>query len=608
MEKKNNSTSPHSSPGLIFHPLRLQIATLLQQNLVALFPESAEQVFLSIEWLYHQIVIPPELKQGHYSFPCFQISKILKIPPPQLAKTIFEKLQNLATPNHLTKVQPLGPYLNFYLELPFLASLLGTLIHSQEYFKFFKNFALHHPRPKTMVEYSQPNTHKMLHVGHMRNVCLGLSLVQLFKYCGTPTLACTYPGDQGTHVAKCLWYMKKFNQLPPKLHKGAWLGELYSKAHHLLEEQLGTPFEENNRKDLTQILHQLHQKNGEYYNLWQETRQWSLDLMREVYQWIGVEFDFWFYESEVDEASLKLVDQFYAQGIFKLDQGAIGMDLSAEGLGFCLLKKSDGNGLYATKDLELARRKFSEHQIEKNIYIVDNRQSLHFKQVFKTLEHMGFEHAKNCTHLAYEMVELIDGPMSSRKGNIVPLQQLIDQMQTTIKERYLLKYEHDWPAKEIIETTQKIANAAIKYGMLKIDPQKKIIFEMDEWLKIDGNSGPYLLYTYARVQAILRKNAISASFHTATLHYHELSEEQLLIKLWQFNDKVWDAAEKYAPSLLTTYLYELCQDLNTFYAHCSIAHAENESIKNSRLYLLQLFQVVLQQGLSLLGIATVERM
>ena len=207
--------------------------------------------------------------------------------------------------------------------------------------------------------------------------------------------------------------------------------------------------------------------------------------MQAVYEWADVKFDSWYWESDVDASSVKLINEYYEKGLFVKDDGAIGIDLKAEKLGFCLLLKSDGTGLYATKDLELARRKFIDHKVEKSIYIVDNRQSLHFKQVFKTLEKMGFDNAKNCYHLQYEMVELSDGAMSSRKGNIVALQELIDQMVNTIKNHHLEKYKNDWSDAEIDSVANIVASGAIKYGMTRVDSNKKIIFDMDEWLKLD---------------------------------------------------------------------------------------------------------------------------
>ena len=241
-----------------------------------------------------------------------------------------------------------------------------------------------------MIEYSQPNTHKELHVGHMRNLCLGNSIVEILKYTKHKVYSVTYPGDVGTHVAKCLWYLNHHNKTEaPPARKGAWLGEMYSKANNLLEDQKGTDKEEFNRTELTEILKQLESKKGEYFNRWKETREWSISLMEELYSWADISFDRWYWESELDSSSLTMAKKYYEEGIFIKSEGAIGMDLSEDKLGFCMAIKSDGTGLYATKDIELAQRKFDEYDINNNLYVVDKRQSHHFKQVFKVLEKLN---------------------------------------------------------------------------------------------------------------------------------------------------------------------------------------------------------------------------
>ncbi len=552
--------------------------------------------------LYHYLGHCPKPELGQYTFACFIIAKSWQMPPPQIAQLIQNKLP---CDSIIVKATATGPYLNFHLNLDSVLKLLLTEIQQTTF--FHPQFYNH--QEKIMVEYSQPNTHKEMHVGHMRNVCLGAAVVKLYQYLGHEVISCTYPGDMGTHVAKCLWYYKKNHLTPSENRKGAWLGSIYSKAHLELESQRGTENEDKNRQELTAIIQEMHSGKGEYFDLWKITRQWSLELMQEVYKWVGVSFDHWFFESEVDEKSLKLVEEFYKKGIFVKDQGAIGIDLSADGLGFCLLKKSDGNGLYATKDLELARLKFEQFHITKNVYVVDVRQSLHFNQVFKTLEKMGFEQAKQSYHLSYEMVELPDGAMSSRKGNIIPIQTLIDEMELTLKNQYLHKYKNEWTTAEIDLCAHRIANAAIKYGMLKIDPIKKIVFDLSEWLKIDGNSGPYLLYSYARAGAILNRAQFDVKkMDTQLIQVKENAETELLMKMWSFHEAAFDAAEKNSPNILCNYLYELCQQLNTFYAQCNIMNAPDNNSKQTRLYLLSSFRSVLKYGLSLLNIELVEKM
>src|SRR5690606_24747408 len=367
----------------------------------------------------------------------------------------------------------------------------------------------------------------------------------------------------------------------PTERKGAWLGAMYSRAHNLLEDERVSDKEEANRNELTEILKQLEKKSGEYFDLWQETRQWSIELMNDVYKWAHVDFDVWYWESEVDSASVKLAMEYYDKGLFIKDEGAIGIDLSDHKLGFCMLLKSDGNGLYATKDIELARRKFQDYHIEKNIYVVDKRQEHHFKQVFKVLELMGFENAKKCFHLQYDFVELPDGAMSSRKGNIVPLQSLIENMVQMIKDQYLNRYAQEWSKEQIEETAQIVAKGAIKYGMTRIDPSKKIVFDMQDWLKLDGESGPYIQYAYARINSMTTKLGAPTS---KEISVNAPQEKELMAHMMNFHHVIQQATEQYKPSVLTSYLYDLARAYNSFYAECPVGSA-SEPTRSSRLML-----------------------
>lgn len=575
-----------------------ELKKAISQAIIASFPEFE----INEREIYSLIGEPPNLEMGHYAFACFTLSKALKKAPVQISQILSEKI---TTNSVIEKVIAQGPYVNFFVSAKAFGENVIADILSDQYFQ--KTITDH--TPKTMIEYSQPNTHKELHVGHMRNLCLGNALVRIKRYCNQDVIAVTYPGDSGTHVAKCLWYLKYHNQEPiPEKNKGEWLGRMYSTANLKLEDELGTDKEENNRSQLTEILKQLHAGSGEFFDLWKETRQWSLDLMNKTYDWADVKFDRWFFESEMDAPSLKLCQSYYEKGIFVKDQGAIGMNLEEDKLGFCLLIKSDGTGLYATKDVALAISKFEEFKVQKNIYIVDSRQAFHFKQVFKVLEKIGFEQARDCYHLPYEMVELTDGPMSSRKGNIVALSDLIRNMEETIKTNYLNKYT-DWSKEQIDQTAKDIASGAIKYGMVKMDNNRKIVFDMNEWLKLDGDTGPYLQYVYARINSLANKIGFDQNLFdiddTSTLI--NKAELALCQKLSFFNEQVLKAHEQNKTNILTTYLFELGKLYNSFYAECPIQSAE-EKLKNARLALSLATAKTIQKGLELLGIHTPARM
>lgn len=573
-------------------PLKWELAHKIQDALTKLGVENTQ------EEIYNALGAPPQLSMGHMAFACFPYAKILRKSPAQIAKDLGELIEPGAP---IGEVLPTGPYLNFNFSTAAMGTSAIQPILKGEFFKR----ELTRDTPKTMVEYSQPNTHKELHVGHMRNMCLGDCLIRVNKYCGYDIISATFPGDVGTHVAKCLWYLKYRNTEPvPETGKGAWLGNMYTRANAALEEE-DNP---ENKEILTAILKELEAGEGEYFDLWKETREWSIKLMKEVYEWIGIDFDIWYWESEVDASSAKLAREYYEKGVFIESKGAIGMDLSAENLGFAMILKSDGTGLYLTKDIELARRKFDDYQIERNIYIVDQRQSHHFSQVFTVLDKMGFENAKNCYHLAYNFVELPDGAMSSRKGNIIPISSLTEQMSQSVIDEHLNAYRGDWPDEEIQNTADILAKGAIKYGMLRIDTTKKIVFDMKQWLRKDGESGPYIQYTATRINSMTTKLNYSPDAEVDWSTLQEDEEKFLMVKMAQFNDVIVGACTSYQSNQICVYLYDLAKQFNTFYNAHSIKQTEDPILKNTRLALSRAVSVLLTKGLDLLGIEVPNRM
>ena len=607
--------------------IRSLAAVEIQQGILILGSELQIPIDqISTSQIAEALVEAPSSVLGDLAYGCFSLAKQFKKSPAEIAKRLAdvlatqektEKSSSAGQVSCLRSAQAVGPYLNlFFTAATYERLLLNPIVTPSNQPEIDPKTSLgtyfqapiYSETPRTMVEFSQPNTHKEMHVGHMRNLCLGDALIRLHRFAGYEIISSTYPGDVGTHVAKCLWYMKTHNKEDiPSENRGEWLGRMYSLAHLRLEEEVGTPQEALNREALTTILRQLEQKDGEYFELWKTTRAWSIDLMKQVYAWAEVSFDMWYWESDVDAESIKYVNSLFHQNKLVQSQGAIGMNLEAEGLGFCLLLKTDGTGLYATKDLELARRKFQDFKIEKSIYVVDLRQALHFKQVFKVLEKLGFPQANNCYHLQYNYVELPDGPMSSRKGNIIPITQLISKMQEIVKNNFLNRYVGDWSQEEIDLVASQVAKGAIKYGMLRIDTNKKIVFDMEEWLKIDGESGPFIQYSVARIQSLCLKFGYQPGPIQAELLCHP-TEKEILAHLLNFKSVVGRCVEGLSPSSLCTYLYQLAKKFNHFYHECSIGQAETEELKQARLKLVKASGEVLKTGLRLLGIPSPERM
>lgn len=583
---------------LLHDDIKRELAQLLQTGL------SQMGVDESIETLYSRLGPVPKTAVGHLAFAMFPYAKQLRNAPPKLAA---ELASHLPESDLVVESVPQGPYLNFLINPAKLGEWVAGPILDGSYFEK----ELTRDTPRTMIEYSQPNTHKELHVGHMRNLALGDALIRLHRYAGYDILSATFPGDVGTHVAKALWYMKFHNTDPiPEKGKGEWLGQMYVNGTGMLASIDGTPEGDEAKKQLTIILKQLEAGEGEYYDLWRETRQWSIELMEAVYKWADVEFDSWYWESDVDSDSVAYVKEQHARGMFTESDGAIGMDLSDDNLGFALLLKRDGTGLYATKDVELARRKFQDHGIQKSVYIVDARQSYHFKQVFKVLEKMGFEQAKDCYHLAYNYVEGKDGTFATRSGNTVPLISLIKTMQNAIQDNYLKPQieQGRLTSEEATQIAETVAKGAIKYGMIRVDPAKKIVFDMDEWIKIEGDSGPYQQYTFARINSLLRVQGYDPNGPIDWTLPDDPREIELMAMASRFNETAVAAAEGYKPNNLTSYLYDLARLYNNVNNSIIIRDVQDPALKNSRLALAAMVAKVIEKGMEIMGISVPEKM
>ena len=501
----------------------------------------------------------------------------------------------------------MGPYVNITVAPNELAKLNLTALNADHSVKAVTPENKHN----YLIEHSQPNTHKELHIGHARNSILGDTLCRLLRQAGHDVHAENYHGDEGAHVAKCLWYMHE-NNLKPTAddNRGTWLGTIYVASTKAIEEASPEQAEEYKKK-ISEALKQIEEQSGEYFELWKETREWSMDLFHTFYEWLDVEFEREGCESIVSERSMQIVDEYFEKGVFVESDGAIGADLNDENLGFCLLKKSDGRGLYATKDIALALKRFEEVHPDTCIYVVDNRQSYHFKQVFATLGKMGFKESERCFHLAYDMVETKNGAMSSRKGNIVPILALIKQLQQNAFAILEERYKGQWSDEQIEAHSSKIALAAVRYGMLKVDAEKKITFDMNEWLTLEGNTGPYLQYVYTRMSSLERKSDekdidIFADIDWSMLNNN--SEHQLLAHMAAFSDVLTSSCKQLKPHVFANYIYDFARKFNAFYAESPINNEEDVNVKRARLALVRLAGAYYGTALDLIGVPKLAQM
>lgn len=599
--------------------MNLFVDEICQRTLVALqnLESNGEWTLSEISQLIEQ---PPEADMGDFALPCFIFSKKLRRSPKQIAEELQKLWEDPAdqNPNHsnilpFSRIDSDGPYLNFFLDPKTLASELLPSIYKKSESKENSSYGkgtgeAKKIREKVMIEFSQPNTHKGFHVGHLRNAALGDSLCRIFRYNGFEVVAVNYFGDVGAHIAKCLWYfLNHCNESPPEKLRGEWLGKLYTRSVHHLENLEGKEAQKANL-EISLLLKRMEEKEPEISQVWEKTRQWSMEDFEEIYSWLDIHFDHDFYESDVDEKGREMVLKGEAEGTFIRSDGAIGVDLEEENLGFFMLLKSDGNTLYSTKDLALAQQKFDQFSIDRSVYVVGAEQTLHFKQVFTTLKRMGYSQAEQCFHLPYALVMLPSGKMSSRAGNVILFSEMRDKMREFILQGQLAEQSRTWKKEEVEKTAHQIALGAIKYGMLSQDPNKPIVFSMEDWLVSEGDTGTYLVYAYVRIRSIGRQVELDVTDQIDFSLLVHANEKLLMRRMLNFDRVVWKSGEQFKPSLLARYLYELCRDFSKAYGTCSVKHAGSEPLQGARLLLFHCVGEVLKTGLGLLGITPPERM
>lgn len=581
---------------------KLEIASLVAQALAEL--ATSDVKLPSSDELLAQLTTPPQFELGQAALPCFAFAKVMRQAPAKIATELAEKL-SAAKKTYVGKVAAVNGYLNFFAAFEQFGKAVVSAEQDGSYFK--GGLLAKDAREKIVLEYSQPNTHKALHVGHLRCLVLGDAVARLLDYAGHRVVRATYPGDMGANTAKTLWYIKyKTDGKLPEKNQAEWLGDIYAKADTLLEAERGTPQEQKNREQLLEIRRNVEDENSADYKLWKVTRDWCFDDMKAVYDWLGVKFDIWYTESECERPAKELVKKLYSEGKLSLSEGAIGMDLSAHKLGFAMFLKSDGNSLYATKDLELMRRKFSDPEVTRSIYVVDSRQQLHFSQLFKAGELLGYPQAAKSVHLPYETVNTEDGKaFSSRSLKGMKLHALRHAMEEKVTADYLERYRGEWSDEDIRKTAEIVTIGALKYGMLRVDNNTAITFMLSEWLRLDGDTGPYLQYVHARCKNILEKQGTpEKSWNYVTEH---AVENELVFMLSRFNATALQASTQLRPSIVSGYLFDLAKQFNRFYEQCPIRTSTGD-LRNTRLAIVEATASTIREGLKLLGIPAPDRM
>lgn len=545
---------------------------------------------LKIEDIQKYVEIPQNTELGDYAFPCFFLAEKLKQNPNEIATDLRKDIDETGFEN----VQVEGGYINFFIDRKeFSKEIIKQILTKKDNFggsMFGKE--------KIMVEFSQPNTHKAFHVGHIRGTSLGESLSRILEFCGNKVVRANYMGDTGMHIAKWIWCYKKYHSREKLKDDESWIAGIYVDAVKRLARN------KNLQKEVDEINKELFEHSSKELDaLWQKTRKLSLDSFEKIYKQLNAKFDVYFFESQVEEKGKKISEELLKNKIAKVSDEAVIVNLEKYNLGVWVLLRSDKTVLYSAKDLALAQQKFTDYKINKSIYVVGAAQSLHMQQLFKTLELMKFPYAKNCIHIPFSEVRLPTGKMSSRTGENVLYSDFLKEMMK-YAEKEIKSREPRIKAAELENRALKISIACMKYSMLKQNANKIIVFNPKEALNFEGDTGAYILYSYARASSILKKAVRKAKEKNSAIEL-EKSEFELVKKLSQFPEVVEASCRTLNPSSIAVYSYQLSQIFNEFYHSSQVIGSEEETF---RLFLVDAFRQVLKNALNLLGIEVIEKM
>ena len=626
-----------------------QVKLILQLHFMNMsfttFIQSA--VFKGLEDLYGQVFTEKDFQinetkpefEGDYTVVLFALVKNLKISPEILAKDLGEHLLK-SNPGFIAGYNVIKAFLNLNIAEE---SLLSFLTENYKDICFGKKSL---NDKKVMVEYSSPNTNKPLHLGHLRNNFLGWSVAEILKANGFEVIKSSIVNDRGIHICKSMIGWQEFanGATPQSTHtKGDhFVGDYYVKFNDEykkeVEELMGTgkTREEAEKespimKKTQQMLLDWEQGKPEVMALWNQMNGWVYKGFDETYKRIGSDFDQTFYESQTYLLGKDFVQEgLIEKSFYKKEDGSVWIDLHDVGLDEKLLLRGDGTSVYMTQDIGLVKEKFEKYNLDKSIYVIGDEQIYHMKVLKEICRKLGMPFADKILHLSYGMVELTTGKMKSREGNVVDADDLIDEMLATSKRHTEeLGKVKDFTEGELKNLYETLGLGAMKFYLLRVDPKKRMVFDPEESIDFHGFTGPFIQYTYARIQSILRKVLRQAQDDKQSKDDNRQSqddkqvrddnlqlvqqtllplERQLLIFLEKYSDVVSQAAEELNPSVIANYVFHLAKTFNSFYAEHSVANAESDEKKILRLHIAVMTATVIKSGLQLLGIGVPERM
>lgn len=543
------------------------------------------------------LTTPPKLEMGDLAVPCFALAKEQGKNPAALAQELAVKAAS-SVGGLIAKVEAQGPFVNAVFDPGELARLVLSEIKQAG--DAYGNTVLVKPK-KILIEYPSQNTHKEFHIGHVRNTCIGNTLVQLYRKAGYEVMPINYLNDFGAHVVKCLWGIKKFhaNEEPPA-NKQRWLGQIYAEANGYLKSH---PEDQDEVDDL-QV--KLERRDPSVWSDFEKTRAWSIAGFEKLHEELKIKHEAMLFESDLKNKGQEIVDELLSKGIASVgERGAIIVDLTPYKLEVALLRKSTGAGLYMTADLVLAEEKFRRFPADESITITGFEQNFYFAQLFKILELAGFR--DKITHIGYGLVTLPEGKMSSRSGNVILYEDLRNAINEKITQE-LLNRHSDWSQERAQSVSLALTLAVVKYTIQKHEAAKTIVFNLDEATSFEGMNAPYILYAVARMNSLLRKAGVVQN--TSGVSYEMLGdprEKRLLTLMAGYGDMLAKALENYNPSVAAKYCFDLAQAFNDWYAQCPII-SDDAALSGSRLALTEGVRTVLVQALRVLTIETVDEM
>ena len=557
--------------------------------------------------------------EGDYTLVLFPLLKLIKAKPEQIGEVLGSYLTKHVA--EVTAYNVVKGFLNLSIADSYFLSFFGEIAAQDRY----GTTPVTSESPAMIVEYSSPNTNKPLHLGHIRNNLLGFAMAKILEGTGKRVYKTQIINDRGIHICKSMVAWQRFGKGETPESTGMKGDKLVGKYYVLFDkaykEEIAQLIAEGKSKEVAereapifleaqQMLRLWEQGDADTLALWKQMNQWVYDGFEVTYRNLGVSFDRNYYESETYLLGKDIVQRGLEQGVFyRKEDGSVWIDLTADGLDEKLVLRSDGTSVYITQDFGTAIKRIEEDfpKVEGMIYTVGNEQDYHFKVLFLILQKLGFAWAKNLYHLSYGMVELPNGKMKSREGTVVDADDLMEEMVQVAEElsQELGKLDgYDQQQKQ--QLYRVIGLGALKYYILKVDPKKKIAFNPQESIDFQGNTGPFIQYTYARIQSILRKaGELPALPTTGELH---AKERELIKQLSLFASVVQQAADTYSPALIANYVYELVKEFNSFYQNVSILGEEAPIKRALRIHLSRKVGEVISTGFDLLGIEVPERM